>query len=381
MYLHAQALSRGATKKDRGCGVYSRTLCRMQIPNWLKRVWAVLDNAQTVEGVLAWLGWRQLLAGLIVGVLAKLQQLPWAYVAVLGLVAYCLAGLGRLLWVRSKHGHPVQPRSSTEAQPPGDGLEAVRRLLREAATTSRSMHLPEKPSLEEAGHQAWFVQKTISDFLDGAFMVSPASEYRAFLESEKVKQRTGFVFTRAAAVYLERLAVNVKKVDLDDRFSLPRTFAEFAAQAAGTNADTLQQSQAPPTMSSRPRVAPLKYGKDEDGSEGLFLETHGEPAYNVRIAPVMIGRWTLSFRGVHQITRQGGAAFCGARLTCGNNLVTKLLRVWQDQPTEPSQATILVTYDDGAGSAYRSVCRMEIDVLEPEGIAVSLERQERIEHE
>lgn len=130
----------------------------------------------------------------------------------------------------------------------------------------------------------------------------------------------------------------------------------------------------------RPKLVPVRYGTAPGGmGEALYMENDGTPAFDVKVAPIHVGPWTITFSEVERIK---ATAHASAWISKGSEGCTALDAPWReswDAMGKPPGVPMSMVYRDFDGTWYESVCALDRDVLNREtGFAVRFLRQRTI---
>jgi hypothetical protein len=128
----------------------------------------------------------------------------------------------------------------------------------------------------------------------------------------------------------------------------------------------------------RPRIIPLRYGKQPDGHYGLFIENSAEPAFDVCVAtPVAVGEAKLVFQNdFPSLTMKDGTVLLSAYIEKRPHDIDMGDLFEQMRLNGISAIDFPIDYKDGDNKHYRTNCKIERDVLKKGGLAVRFISQE-----
>lgn len=112
--------------------------------------------------------------------------------------------------------------------------------------------------------------------------------------------------------------------------------------------------------------------------EGLVVRNHGEPAFNIEILPVQVGSAILrTVRGVERLAKDDGERHMQFEIQnkSGGVESQKLFDFMRTQNIDAID--VLVVYKDWENHWYRTLCKIERDVLARGGLAFKHVSQER----
>ncbi len=123
---------------------------------------------------------------------------------------------------------------------------------------------------------------------------------------------------------------------------------------------------------SRPLVVPVKYDKKPGFFRGLFVSNHGEPAYDVNIPTVMLGRSQLIFNGeLPTFTRDDGDCFFDVSIEQSRGISTTGNGLFEEMRAQGlSEVAFNIEYKDRDNRRYGTLCKFERDVGTVGGIRV-----------
>lgn len=147
--------------------------------------------------------------------------------------------------------------------------------------------------------------------------------------------------------------------------------------------ETDQATEETPLPASRPRLAPVRYDKLSLTSlqHGLFIGNEGEPAYDVSVEPLKLGRRTVEFAKIDRLDK-GTPVFSGVDIS-DYGAIQKRNLIWalQEWQAAVQQRHIVIPfniiYRDFDGVWYRSVCELGFSLFRQEEVTVRFVRQER----
>jgi hypothetical protein len=171
-------------------------------------------------------------------------------------------------------------------------------------------------------------------------------------------------------------------------FSEERSSDEIRVRFRRKSPTDYQVEQIAPTAPSegalpehRPKIAPARYGPAPNECrpvawEGLYVDNHGEPAFDLEVQPLSIMGWVVEFGHVDKLNDKG---FLGISISKGINGTTRLGDIWHESPEAMLKAlplSLYITYRDFEGIRYRTICELYRDVRADGGFSVSFVRQE-----
>jgi hypothetical protein len=131
----------------------------------------------------------------------------------------------------------------------------------------------------------------------------------------------------------------------------------------------------------KPRIVPVRYGSLPDRRCGLIIANEGEPAYDISVAKsqVLIGAARLKFMpGIARLTKEAGEALLEAWIELSPGKVSMGSDLFDQMRNDGVPAiTLNVIYKDGESRWYKSVCKIERDVLAAGGITTRFVGQRR----
>src|ERR1700722_10822895 len=119
----------------------------------------------------------------------------------------------------------------------------------------------------------------------------------------------------------------------------------------------------------KPCVVPVRFGQHKPGSHyGLIVMNERESAFNISIPEneIPIGSSQLVFwsRNIPRLTKENGEALIEAHLALpsrttltGDGLFDQMVK------NKLAEVTVDITYKDGGNRWYKTICRIERDVL------------------
>jgi hypothetical protein len=140
----------------------------------------------------------------------------------------------------------------------------------------------------------------------------------------------------------------------------------------------VNQTPVTSATNTRPKLTPLRYGRLGLGDEimwagykeALWIQNDGETANDVRVEPLVVGNWIVTFEGPITITTNGRGRMMVESIRkpeqSGGSTTMYLTHAWEDAyTTHGTIGSILlrVSYKDFHGSSFCSECALQRDVL------------------
>ena len=136
---------------------------------------------------------------------------------------------------------------------------------------------------------------------------------------------------------------------------------------------------------SKPFVVPIRYGREPDNHCGLIIanDNESEPAYDIFVLDqtIAVGSWTLYFLPsvIPRLTKESGSEALfqtGVELSSRMQMTGDALFNGMVKNTITA-ITLTLVYKDRHNRWYKSICRIERDVLASGGLRTGLVRQRR----